>query len=159
MNAADALLASALGDGDRPAILAGERQISYAELAAAACRCGHVFRDLGVGAQDRVLLMVDDTPEFFFAYLGDLRAVLDAPLRDAPGIGLSQILISPAYLAMTLTALFGAWFLRRSGRDAEGLSVLLLLPAFVLVTWQNFGNVPVWLLLLAALLAVGLAAA
>jgi benzoate-CoA ligase len=75
LNGADALLAAALDRGlaDWPAILAGDREISFAELAAAACRCGGVFRACGVKAQDRVLLLVDDSPEFFFAYLGAMK--------------------------------------------------------------------------------------
>ena len=75
MNGADTLLAPALARGlaDQPAILAGDRAVSYAELATAACRCGRVFRDCGVGAQDRILLLVDDSPEFFFAYLGAMK--------------------------------------------------------------------------------------
>jgi len=75
MNGADALLAASLdrGQAGQPAILAGDRTVSYAELAAAACRCGRAFRACGVEAQDRVLLLVDDSPEFFFAYLGAMK--------------------------------------------------------------------------------------
>ena len=75
MNGADALLVPAIERGlaDRPAILAGERAVSFAELAAAACRCGGAFRACGVEAQDRVLLLVDDGPEFVFAYLGAMK--------------------------------------------------------------------------------------
>ncbi|MDH3594564.1 MAG: benzoate-CoA ligase family protein [Rhodospirillales bacterium] len=75
MNGADELLATALHGGlaDTPAILAGEREISYSELAAAACRCGGALRECGVEAQDRVLLLVDDSPEFFLAYLGAMK--------------------------------------------------------------------------------------
>jgi benzoate-CoA ligase len=75
MNGADELLGAALqsGLGDTPAILAGERTVSYAELAQTACRCGRAFRTCGVEAQDRVLLLLDDSPEFFFAYLGTMK--------------------------------------------------------------------------------------
>jgi benzoate-CoA ligase len=75
MNGADAILTAALDRGlaDQPAILAGGRAVSFSELAAAACRCGRAFRACGVGAQDRVLLLVDDCPEFFFAYLGAMK--------------------------------------------------------------------------------------
>lgn len=75
VNGADALLGPALdrGQADQPAILAGDRTVSYSELAVAACRCGRAFRACGVGAQDRVLLLVDDSPEFFFAYLGAMK--------------------------------------------------------------------------------------
>ncbi|MCZ6604421.1 MAG: AMP-binding protein, partial [Alphaproteobacteria bacterium] len=74
MNAADALLDPPLRAApDTPAILAGDRVVSYPELAAAAARAGHALRGQGLGRQDRVVLLVDDRPEFFFAYIGALK--------------------------------------------------------------------------------------
>ena len=75
MNAADVLLGPALSlpGHSTPAIIAGDREISYPELDAAACRAGAVMQGLGVGSQDRVLLVVEDRPEFFFAFLGALK--------------------------------------------------------------------------------------
>lgn len=72
MNAAEALLAPALAMEDlaTPAIVAGDREVSYPELASAVARAGHTLRDLGVGRQDRLILLVDDRPEFFYAYIG-----------------------------------------------------------------------------------------
>ncbi len=75
MNAADVLLAPAraLGLADRAALLSEDREITYGALEAAACQAGGVLRSLGVAAQDRVLLLVDDSPEFFFVYLGAMK--------------------------------------------------------------------------------------
>jgi len=75
MNAADELLGPALkrGQADEVAIIAGARKITYAELQAAAARSGGAFRELGVGRQDRVLLLADDGPEFFYVYLGAMK--------------------------------------------------------------------------------------
>ena len=105
----------------------------------------------GVGLSGLLLLMLGLA--HFQGYLADLVSVRNAPLRDAPGIGIDDLLVSPGYLAGTLLMLGTAIWLRRAGRQVEGLAVLLLLPAVVFVTWQNFGNDPVWLILIAALLA------
>jgi len=91
-------------------------------------------------------------PALIGAYLGDIRAAAAGPVRDKPGFELHDIVVSPAYLVVTLTALAGAAILRRGGAATEGLSILVLIPAFLYVTWQNYGNDPVWLILLAVLL-------
>lgn len=52
------------GRGDRVALLCGERECSYAELAALVNRIGHVLRDLGVRQEERVLLALGDSIEF-----------------------------------------------------------------------------------------------
>ena len=75
MNAADVLLGLALSlpEHTAPAIVAGNREISYPELDALACQAGGAMGALGVAAQDRVLMVVDDRPEFFIAYLGAMK--------------------------------------------------------------------------------------
>jgi len=75
MNAADVLLGPALSMAGHsaPAIIAGNRKISYPELDALACQAAAVMLDLGVAAQDRVLLVVEDRPEFFITYLGAMK--------------------------------------------------------------------------------------
>ena len=52
------------GRGDRTALLTGEREVTYAELAALVNRAGHVLRDLGVRQEERVLLALSDGVEF-----------------------------------------------------------------------------------------------
>lgn len=75
MNAADEIIGGAIaqGLGERPAMLCLERTVSYRELDAAANRNGHALRDHGVGRGDRVLILMDDSPELAAAYLGALR--------------------------------------------------------------------------------------
>lgn len=105
------------------------------------------------GALGGVALVLGFGWEHAMAYLADLQAVRDAPLRDAPGLDWPDLLISPAFIAPTLLAIGAGVWLRRSGRRVAGLSILILLPAFVFVTWQNFGNDPLWLIVLSAVLA------
>jgi acetyl-CoA synthetase len=62
------------------------RQVSYAELAVQAARFANVLGALGVGAGDRVFVLLARTPELYSAALGTLRngSVL-APLYSAFG--------------------------------------------------------------------------
>ncbi len=68
----DARLAEGLGD--KTAIYYGDRQISYRELVADSCRATNLLRGLGLRIEDRVQLLLLDTPEFAAAYFGILRA-------------------------------------------------------------------------------------
>lgn len=95
------------------------------------------------------------TTRFWFAYLRDLFTVATSATRAAPGLSLGGILVAPAYMAGTFAVLASVIFLRQSGAMVAGLVLLFLMPGFVYVTYQNFGNDPQWLILL-ALLALGL---
>lgn len=68
----DARLAEGLGD--KTAIFHGDAQITYREVVASSCRVTNLLRDLGLRIEDRVLLLLLDTPEFAAAYFGALRA-------------------------------------------------------------------------------------
>jgi benzoate-CoA ligase len=62
------------GRGDKPAIRTPEgEQLTYEELAALAARVGHLLRSLGVQREQRVLLVLDDTPAFPASFLGAMR--------------------------------------------------------------------------------------
>ncbi len=75
MNAADEIIGGAIarGLGEQPAMLCRERSTSFRELNAATNRNGHAQRAHGVGRGDRVLILMDDSPELAAAYLGALR--------------------------------------------------------------------------------------
>jgi benzoate-CoA ligase family protein len=59
-----------VGRGERPALLCGERRVTYAELAGLVNRVGHVLRDLGVRQEERVLLALGDSVEFVATWYG-----------------------------------------------------------------------------------------
>jgi benzoate-CoA ligase family protein len=61
------------GRGDRPAIRCDERVLSYAEVADLSNRCGRALLELGAGIEDRVLIVLPDTPEFAAAWFGTLK--------------------------------------------------------------------------------------
>lgn len=92
------------------------------------------------------------TPVIWLAYLRDLLNVATSDVRPQPGRDFSYVVSAPAYLGGSLIALLAVIFLRQSGRMTEGLVLLLLLPGFFYVTFQNFGNDPQWLWLLGLLL-------
>jgi benzoate-CoA ligase len=62
------------GLGEKTAIYHGDREVSYAELVKGSCRVTNLLRELGLGIEDRVQLLLLDTPEFVEAYFGILRA-------------------------------------------------------------------------------------
>jgi benzoate-CoA ligase len=75
MNAADAVLGPSLARGlaDAPALVQGSRVLTYGAVLAAANQCGHGLRGLGIGPEQRVLLLMKDSPEWVSAYLGAIK--------------------------------------------------------------------------------------
>lgn len=75
MNAADEILGPTLaqGRGDTIAILFGDQEITYAELNGEANRFANALR-VHLETDDRVLLLMKDSPTFIAAYLGIMRA-------------------------------------------------------------------------------------
>ncbi|MGH7905500.1 MAG: AMP-binding protein, partial [Candidatus Binataceae bacterium] len=70
MNAAEAIIRPALDRGldNQPALIAGSRTISYSELSAAINRAGNALKAAGVERENRVLMMLNDSPELVSAY-------------------------------------------------------------------------------------------
>src|SRR2546421_5716883 len=63
----------AAGQADRLAVRYGGRDITYGDVRAGANRCGNALRRLGVGMEQRVLLLLPDGPEFVYAFWGALK--------------------------------------------------------------------------------------
>jgi hypothetical protein len=92
-------------------------------------------------------------PGIWPAYLGDLLTVARSDVRPQPGKSLEGVTTYPAYLAGTMTLLAAVMFLRQAGRMTEGLLLLILAPGLIYITYQNYGNDPQWMVLLAMLAA------
>src|SRR5437016_12603081 len=58
------------GRGGRTAILCGDESVTYAELADRSNRLANGLRALGVRREERVLLLLLDTPAFAYAFFG-----------------------------------------------------------------------------------------
>ncbi|HXX38093.1 MAG TPA: benzoate-CoA ligase family protein [bacterium] len=61
------------GSGDRIAIYAGDQQITYRALLERASRAGNALRTLGVRPDERVFLLLPDTPELAYLFWGAIR--------------------------------------------------------------------------------------
>jgi benzoate-CoA ligase family protein len=61
------------GRGQRTALIAGDDHVTYAELAALVDRAGNALREVGVRAEERVLLALGDGVEFVAAWYGALK--------------------------------------------------------------------------------------
>lgn len=91
-------------------------------------------------------------PDFWIAYLGDLRMVSGSEVRPYAGVSLGEIAAGPAHIGATLIGIATVMLVRRAGPVAIATSVVLLIPAFLYITFQNFGNDPQWLLFVPVLL-------
>jgi hypothetical protein len=89
---------------------------------------------------------------FWGAYAGDLLSVARSDLRSYPSEPFVAVIAAPAFIGASLIAVASVIVLRQGQRAIAGLLLLLLLPGFFYVTFQNFGNDPQWLMLLAVLL-------
>lgn len=57
----------------RPAVYFGSRVLTYADIGKAVARCGHALRQLGVGWEDRVVILLPDCPEALVSYLAAMK--------------------------------------------------------------------------------------
>jgi benzoate-CoA ligase len=61
------------GRGDRVAIECGDARITYEAVRRNVNRVGSALRQLGVRREERVLLLLHDTPEFVYAFFGAIK--------------------------------------------------------------------------------------
>ena len=62
------------GRGENIAIECGDEQVTYRQLAERVNRVGNALRGLGMRIEERVLLILLDTPEFAYSFLGAIKA-------------------------------------------------------------------------------------
>jgi benzoate-CoA ligase len=62
------------GHGGKVAIRYGDQTVTYEALHDRISRAGNVLQSLGLGREDRVLMILDDTPTFPTLFLGAMRA-------------------------------------------------------------------------------------
>ncbi len=61
------------GRGDRVAIYYLDQQITYREVHEKVNQTGNAFKDLGIGLEDRVMLLLLDCPEFVYSFFGAMK--------------------------------------------------------------------------------------
>jgi len=93
---------------------------------------------------------------FWQAYLADLLTVSGSDLRPFPGVAFGETIANPAYLGGSVCVIATIVFLRKAGQAHAGLLLLILVPGFFYVAWQNYGNDPQWIFLLPVLIGMSL---
>jgi benzoate-CoA ligase len=63
----------AAGRGSHVAIECGDKRITYEEVRRHVNRCGTALRRLGVAPEERVLLLLLDSPEFVYSFFGAIK--------------------------------------------------------------------------------------
>ena len=61
------------GRGDRVALYYQDQRITYRELLASVNRTGNGFKRLGLEMENRLVMMLPDSPEFFYCFLGAMK--------------------------------------------------------------------------------------
>lgn len=81
------------GLGDKPAVLFGERSYSYGEVAERTRALSSFFAAAGVGREERVLIVLHDTPAFAWAFFATLHhgAVVAMGNPEAPAGDLAYL--------------------------------------------------------------------
>ena len=75
------------GRADHTAVVCGDERVTYGDLLGRACRAAAALHDAGVRREERVLLLLDDTPAFPATFLGAIR------------IGAVPVPVNPLYKA------------------------------------------------------------
>ena len=116
----------------------------------------HGLRGLGsalvAGFAVVVVVAVVHGPGFWLAYLDDLLLVAGTEYRPNLGTPLGKIVAAPGYIGATIVGLVAAMMIRQVVSPATGVAVLLMVPGFLYIAYQNFGNDPQWLLFVPVLL-------
>lgn len=113
---------------------------------------------MGVGVLVVALCMLVPTVlagvGFWQAYIGNLLQVTGSEIRPRAGVDWGTLLAGPRFVLGNLVLLAAIYVLRKGERPELGLVLIVLAPAFLYVTYQNWGNDPKWLVLLALILAL-----
>jgi len=89
---------------------------------------------------------------FWGAYMGDLMQVKSSGIRPRAGVDVQTLLLAPRFLVGNLVLLASIVLLRKGKHPDLGLVLAALSPGFLYITYQNYGNDPKWLALLALLM-------
>ncbi|MFH1115761.1 MAG: benzoate-CoA ligase family protein, partial [Pseudomonadota bacterium] len=74
INLADELLGNhARERGDKTALFCGDQRVTYGKLAANVNRFANILKEMGVQPTDRVMILLQDSPLFVYAFLGSVK--------------------------------------------------------------------------------------
>jgi benzoate-CoA ligase family protein len=114
------------GLGEKPAVLFGARSYTYAETAARAVNLQRALSGLGVRREERVLIILHDTPAFVWAIFGTLLqgAVVTMGNPEAPSADLAYLVrYTRASVVITIPRVAEALASELSARDVRQVIV------------------------------------
>ncbi|MEV5981893.1 benzoate-CoA ligase family protein [Streptomyces sp. NPDC052114] len=86
------------GRGDKVAFRCGDEGVTYAELFGRMCAMGRALGALGVRREERVLLALDDSPDFVVAFLGAIRiGAVPVPVNPRSRVGDFRFFVDDSY--------------------------------------------------------------
>ncbi|WP_298257656.1 hypothetical protein [uncultured Litoreibacter sp.] len=91
-------------------------------------------------------------PAMWMGYLGDLLLVSSTEIRPRAGFSMGALLAAPQFLLGNIVLILAAVVLRRGVDPRLGMFLILLAPGMIYVTYQNYGNDPKWLALVAVMI-------
>jgi benzoate-CoA ligase len=126
------------GRGDAPAYIAADARLTYEQLRQRVNQAGHLLRHLGIGREQRVLLVLDDTTAFPALFLGAIRiGAVPVPVSPRDKDDNFRHFIDDSYAELVVTdadclerlrgVLSGSgvrWLVRGTGGGLEGVEDL-----------------------------------
>ena len=109
------------GRAGKPAFIAHDATLTYEQLRKQVNRAGGLLRELGVGREHRVLLVLDDTTAFPIMFLGAMRiGAVPVPVSTMmrPD-GLAELLRDSRARFLALTPEFAETEERRVGKECS----------------------------------------
>lgn len=114
------------------------------------------FTTIGVAAVTGTVAAVLVTIVFGFGfwvgYIGDILNVSRSEVRPYPGVEFMDMISDPRNIVAIFVGLLSYLFAGRAGHREAAMGLILLVPGFFFITYQNFGNDPKWLVPLAAVM-------
>ena len=95
MNLKTFLSTVSLKYGPKPAVISGDKRLSYASLDEASNRVAHRLYDIGIRCGDRVAFILGNSPEFIIAFFGAVK------------LGAIAVPLDPKYKLSELVSLLG----------------------------------------------------
>lgn len=90
--------------------------------------------------------------DVWIAYLNDLKLVSGTDIRPRAGESWLSLLFSPKFI-LVHAVLLGAIIWLRQGEDKDlGAMLAVFAPGFAFIAYQNYGNDPKWLILVALIM-------
>jgi benzoate-CoA ligase family protein len=144
-NACDYLLDRRLaaGDGERVALAGAAGDLSYAALHELVCRTAAGLRSVGLGPEQRLLMLMADTPEFVTVYLAAMRlGAIPVPVSTMlRAEGVTELLRDSRARFLAVTPEFAAIAAAAAGAAPELAGIIAVEPLDAPVPVRLLGDV------------------